>query len=76
MLGIKIKCMVVLLNLVLNIPQSLLILLCTTGLEMKKILHRNLRVIPKFSRKFENFSCKSNQPKQNILQVFRQLLTG
>ena len=37
MLGIKIKCMVVLLNLVLNIPQSLLILLCTTGLEIKKI---------------------------------------
>ena len=36
MLGIKIKCMVVLLNLVLNIPQSLLILLCTKGLEIKK----------------------------------------
>ena len=47
MLGIKIKCMVVLLNLVLNIPQSLLILLCTTVLEIKKILHRNVRGIPK-----------------------------
>ena len=46
------------------------------GSKLKKILHRNLRVIPKFSRKFENFSRKSNQPKQNIKQVFRQLLTS
>ena len=47
------------------------------GLEIKKnSASQFASIFLKFSRKFKNFSRKSNQPKQNRIQVIRQLLTS